>query len=171
MDTVLQYSLQTLLTLVSLGLFGLGIAGCIIPIVPGHLMILLGCISASFISPVQEHSVGWITWTTLSLLCIFGMLGDNLCTYWGAKRFGSTKAGLWGSLVGLLIGGFFFPIGILVGPFIGAVIFEIGFEKRELTKSMNSGLGAVLGTFAGFFFKLTVALVMIVWFLLASYWF
>ena len=170
MDIILQYSLQTALTLLALLLVGMGLAGCVIPVVPGHPMIFLGCMTASFISSSPEYSPGWVTWGALALLCIIGMLGDNICTYWGAKRFGSTKAGLWGSLIGLLIGGFFFPMGKLIGPFLGAVIFEVGFQKREIRKSLSSGIGAVLGIFAGFLFKLGIAALMIVWFLTASYW-
>lgn len=171
MDLFFQYSIPVLLILTSLILTGMGLAGCIIPVVPGHPLILLGCIAASYAFPIAEHAIGWANWTVLSLLCIIGMLGDNICTYWGAKRFGSTAAGIWGSLTGLLIGGFFFPLGLLIGPFLGAISFEIGFQRREIKESMKSGFGAMLGTFGGILFKLGIAVLMIAWFLVASYWF
>ncbi|WPX39594.1 DUF456 family protein [Akkermansia sp. N21116] len=139
MDIILQYSLQTALTLLVLILVGMGLAGCVIPVVPGHPMIFLGCMTASFISSSPEYSPGWVTWGALALLCIIGMLGDNICTYWGAKRFGSTKAGLWGSLIGLLIGGFFSQWASSSALSWGPLFLRSGFKNGKYGKVFPPG--------------------------------
>jgi uncharacterized protein len=91
---------------------------------------------------------------------VFEIMSGSL----GAKWFGGSKWGAWGAFVGGVVGLFFFPIGLLLGPLLGAVGFEMTFGKKRADESMVSGVGSVIGTLAGMVFKLVIGLVMIGWF-------
>lgn len=145
-------------------LLGVALAGCVIPVLPGHPLILAAALIADLTLPGVH--IAWYHWLMLIVLCAFGMLGDNLLSLWGARRFGSTRAGLWGCLAGALAGLFFAPWGLLIGPFAGAFAAELIVSRNTIASSLHSGLGAFLGTLAGFLFKLAVALVMIIYLIL-----
>lgn len=145
-------------------LLGVALAGCVIPLLPGHPLILAAALIADLFLP-NVH-IAWYHWLILIVLCAVGVFGDNLFSLWGARRFGSTKAGLWGCLAGAVLGLFFAPWGLLIGPFAGAVTAELIVSRNTIGSSLHSGLGAFLGTLAGFLFKLAVALVMIVYLIL-----
>ncbi|MGB4682142.1 MAG: DUF456 domain-containing protein, partial [Dethiobacteria bacterium] len=81
----------------------------------------------------------------------------------GSRYFGASKAAALGALLGLVVGLFFFPIGLLVGPFAGAVLFEL-ILTRQPENALRSGLGAVIGFWSGAAIKLILEIGMIVWF-------
>jgi hypothetical protein len=84
----------------------------------------------------------------------------------GTKWFGGSKWGAWGALIGGLAGMFFFPIGLILGPLIGALAFELIFAKKETAPAVVSGVGSVLGTVAGMLIKLAIGIVMLAWIIL-----
>jgi uncharacterized protein YqgC (DUF456 family) len=94
---------------------------------------------------------------------------DYLTSIYGAKRFGATKKGMVGAIVGGIIGLFFNLPGILLGPFVGASIFELA-GGREFKPSMRAGVGATLGLFAGVIGKLLCCGAMIVLFVVNVLW-
>lgn len=146
---------------VSMLLYGLsivlaaaGMVGCVLPY-PGHLLILGACISAAF-AKGSPYPAWWV-WVLLTLLMILGTIADNITTMMGARRFGSSKAAMWGTLPGILIGAFFPPFGLIIGPFTGAFLAEMLFAKKNAKESVGSGLGAMLGYLAGVVAKLIIA--------------
>lgn len=157
----MDFFLQSLSWIAVIALLGIGLAGCIIPVLPGHPLILVATLLAQLTLP--DFHVAWYHWLALILLCVIGMFGDNIFSVWGAQRFGSTRAGLWGCLAGAFIGIFFFPWGLILGPFIGAVVAELIVSRQKLKASLYSGTGAFLGTIAGFVFKIGIALAMIIY--------
>ena len=90
---------------------------------------------------------------------------DFVIPVWGTKVMGGSKAGVWGSTVGLIIGLFYGAWGIVLGPFIGAVLFELIFNRKEEGKtflqSLKAGLGAFVGLITGTVLKLTCVGLMI----------
>ena len=131
-----------------------GMVGCILPY-PGHLLILCACISAAFANGAPYPA--WWVWGLLTLLMVFGSIVDNITTMMGARRFGSSKAAMWGTLPGIIIGAFFPPFGLIIGPFAGAFLAEILFARKNARASAASGLGATLGYLAGVIAKLIIA--------------
>lgn len=140
-----------------------GLAGCVLPY-PGHLFVLLGLIC--YAVGLGDTELGWWIWGFLAMLTVLGMLVDNIATLMGAKCFGCSRAAVWMSLLGFLIGCFFFPLGLIIGPFLGALIAELLIAKRDLKQSSVSGLGAVLGVVAGIYAKILIAVVMVIWFVI-----
>lgn len=159
MELALQITMYVLAFLLLLT----GLAGCVLPY-PGHLFVLLGLIC--YAVGLGDAELGWWIWVFLSALTVLGMFVDNITTLMGAKCFGCSRAAVWMSLLGFLIGCFFFPIGLIVGPFLGALIAELLIAKRDWKQSSLSGLGAVLGVLAGIYAKILIAAVMVIGFVI-----
>jgi len=154
-DSVAASSGTVLLWITSAILILVGVVGCIMPY-PGHLFVLLGCIAAAFAK--GEPYPEWWVWGLVAILGIMGFLADNVTTAMGAKRFGSSKSAIVCSILGLLVGGIFlFPVGLFVGPFIGAFAAELFLAHKSAQQAARSGLGAALGVMAGFVGKLLFA--------------
>ena len=70
---------------------------------------------------------------------------DYIIPAWGTKRFGGSKAGAWGTTIGLIVGILApIPFGILIGPFVGALIGEIGFNKTKGKQALKAAVGSFL---------------------------
>lgn len=153
----IDYSLLWYIPLVLLTMAG--VLGCVLPY-PGHLFILGTCVLHACVTP--ESAPAWWVWLLLVVLMVFGMVVDTLTTMMGARKYGSSKAAMWGTIPGVVIGAFFFPLGLIIGPFLGAFAAEIIFEKKDVKDSATSGWGATLGYAFGVLAKLIVAIVMLV---------
>ena len=152
---------------VALVVMGFGCVGSVVPLIPGTPIILLAAIGHKlFLGP---KSVGWFVMTMLVGLTVFSVVLDYLASMYGAKRFGATRKGMAGAVVGLLIGLFFNLPGILLGPFIGAGLFEM-MGGREFKPAMKAGLGATLGLFAGALGKFICCVAMIAVFTASVLW-
>lgn len=77
----------------------------------------------------------------------------------GAKRYGASRWGIYGSLVGMILGAFFSPFGMILGAFIGAVIIEWIISKKEL-KALKAGWGVFIGSILGLILKLALSGIM-----------
>ncbi|NLO98205.1 MAG: DUF456 domain-containing protein, partial [Peptococcaceae bacterium] len=87
----------------------------------------------------------------------------------GTRRFGGSKKAGWGAVAGTIIGLIFLgPLGILIGPFLGAVLIEL-LQGKEIIKACRAGLGTLLGIFSGTVVKLVIEILMIVYFFLRIY--
>ena len=137
----------------------IGVMGNLIPGIPGTPLILAGAVGHQLYFAGQ----GGVGWWWVAVLTIFGLLAlglDYLATLLGAKKLGATWKGMVGALLGLVAGLFVFPpIGLIVGPFIGAMGFEWAFG-REARESAKAGVGAVLGLALGVVGKLVCSVVM-----------
>lgn len=138
-----------------------GIAGCIIPALPGPPIGYFALAVLSFHSDVARHpSSKVLIWYGIAVLIV--TILDYYLPVWGTKKFGGTKAGKNGSIIGLILAIFFPVIGpltILVGPFVGAVVGELLVGQSQKT-AWRSGLGSFLGFVSGTILKLGVVLVM-----------
>lgn len=161
----------TLAWLVTSCLLIAGLVGCIIPILPGHLIILIAAIAHRLMLGRDGSGMEWWTFTILAVLMTLSQAIEFYAGAAGTKYFGGTKWGGWGALIGGLIGTFFFfPVGLLAGPLIGAFAFEKLFAKQELKIATSSGVGSMVGTVAGMGVKMAIGIVMILWFFVDCFW-
>jgi uncharacterized protein YqgC (DUF456 family) len=143
-----------------------GLAGTILPILPGVPMMLLGFVLMAWLDGFVH--VGFGTLLGLTALTILAVLIDFIATAEGARRFGAGRLAILGATLGLLFGLFFGLLGILLGPFIGAVLGHMA-GKAGVDASLRAGVGASIGVVVGTVAGAAIGAVMLVWFLLA--WF
>ncbi len=156
--------METLWWTVSLVLIALGLLGAVFPVLPDSLLILAGAFLHHFtIRP--DHTVGWWTLGILMALCIAAHIVDFVAGAVGARRFGASKWGAFGGFVGAIVGLFFFPVGLFLGPVLGALCAEIVFAGRSVGPAVRSGWGTLLGTTAGMIGKVVIDLAMVAIFL------
>ena len=135
-------------------LFMAGLLGCVLPY-PGTMIVLGGCVAWAVAQGAPYPGYG--LWALLAVLALVGCFTDTIFSLMGAKRFGSSRAAVWCSALGLFIGAFFFPLGLILGPFLGAFLAEMLLVQRNLGDSAKSGAGALLGALAGMAVKFLIA--------------
>ena len=128
-----------------------GLAGSILPGIPSTPLVLLAAIGHRLYFGATGAG-NWVL-AILAAITAFSLLVDYLASMYGAKKLGATWRGILGAVVGGLIGIFFNLPGILLGPFIGAVAFEMA-GGRKFKESGRAGLGATLGLLGGAVAKL-----------------
>ncbi|MDP1540109.1 MAG: DUF456 domain-containing protein [Moraxellaceae bacterium] len=139
-----------------------GLAGLVLPVIPGPPLLFAGFLLAAWAE--QFQFVGLNTLILLGLLCLFAIILDFVAGALGAKRYGASKAAIWGALIGAVVGIVFGPIGILFGPFVGAVIGEL-INGRQLQQAGRAGFGASIGMLVGIVAKLVIGILMLALFL------
>jgi uncharacterized protein len=140
-----------------------GLVGCVLPVLPGHLILLIAVIAHRLMLGV-EAGIQWWSFLVLGALMGISQFFEILSGAAGAKWFGGTRWGALGALAGSLAGLFFLPFGLLLGPLIGAFAAEIAFARKTTRPAALSGVGSVVGTLAGMGFKIVVGLLMVGWF-------
>ena len=135
-----------------------GIAGAIVPILPGAPLVLAGLVIAAWID--DFHKIGWGTLAILGVLTGLSVLVDYLAPLWGAKRMGATKGAMKGAAVGTIGGMFFGVLGFIFGPLIGAGAGDLA-ERRDLAKASKVALGTWIGLLVGTVVKLIISFAMI----------
>ena len=129
-----------------------GLAGCILPALPGPPLSYIALLLLQA-TRFGDFSVKFLIIT--AIVTIIVTVVDYLLPLWGAKKWGGSRAGIIGSAIGLVIGLFFLPIGIIVGPFAGAVVGEL-IAGRDSNVALRSGFGAFVGFLLGTGVKLAV---------------
>jgi len=131
-----------------------GLVGCIVPAIPGPPL--------SYVALLLLQITKFTDFSTHFLLITAGVtiavtVGDYVVPIWGTKKWGGSRAGAIGSMVGLLIGLFFIPIGIIAGPFVGAIVGEL-IIGRDKNAALRSGFGSFVGFLLGTAMKLTICI-------------
>ncbi len=148
--------------LITLGIIFLlfGIAGAIIPVLPGPPMSYIGLLFLHFTGKYNfESNFLWL-WAGITAAVY---MADYVIPAWGTKTFGGSKRGVIGSIAGLILGLIFFPpFGIIIGPFVGAVAGEL-LAGKDSQAAIKSGFGSFIGFLAGTILKL-IASGMMTWY-------
>jgi len=130
-----------------------GLSGCILPIIPGP-PISYGGLLLLQLSSKQPFTTEYM-WLLAGIVVVVTVI-DNVVPIWSTKKFGGSKWGTWGSAIGLVIGFFFAPLGIIIGPFAGAVIGEL-ISGKDSKIAFRSGFAALLGFVFGTGLKLATS--------------
>jgi len=148
-------------------LFAAGIAGTLLPVLPGAPLIWLGMLFYGFF--VKFNNLSWTFFACQGLAVVLVFLIDYLAGIWGVKHYGGSKAAVRGSVLGGLIGVILAgPAGLIFGPFIGAVAGEL-YRKKPLNKAFQVGIGTLIGFLGGTVLKLAIEVLMIVWFFIVVF--
>ena len=150
--------LQSLYYVLAVILILVGIAGVILPALPGLPLVFAGMLLAAWAGDFQQ--ICWVTLVVLGLLTLLSVGVDFFATLIGAKRVGASKKALLGAVLGTFAGLFFGPIGLFAGPFVGALLGEL-WHGREIGQAAKVGLGTWLGILLGTVLKLGLAFAML----------
>ncbi len=143
-----------------------GLAGLLLPALPGAPLLFAGLLLAAWIEDFAH--VGPATLVLLGLLAALSYLVDFLATAFGARRFGASPRAAWGAALGGLLGLAFGLPGVLLGPFLGAVAAELTL-RRDWRASGLAGVGATVGLALGAAAKLALGFSMLGVFLLVRF--
>lgn len=155
-----------LLWLIAGLLIVVGLAGVVLPVIPGAPLLFIGLLIAAWAEHFQY--VGLWTLVALAVLAALTYAVDLWATMFGVRKFGASKRAVIGAVIGSIVGVFLGLPGVLFGPFIGAVIGEL-FARRDLHAATRAGLGATIGLALGAALKLALAFTMIGVFVVARY--
>jgi len=153
-----------LLWILSLILVGVGIAGVLVPGLPGTPLVFGGLLLAAWADGFQNVGIGTIVILAAVTILAFGV--DFVSASLGAKRAGASREAVIGAALGTLIGIFFGFVGIILGPFVGAVIGEF-LSRRSLEQAGRVGAATWIGFILGIGVKLVLAFTMVGIFVLA----
>ena len=148
--------MATALIIIGIILLLAGIAGCILPLLPGPPL--------CFIALIIQQLNGEPPFTTNFLLLWGGItivvtILDYVIPLYGTRRFGGSKYGIWGCTIGLIAGFWLGPFGIIIGPFVGAFVGEI-LANNDSATALKSAFGSFIGFLLGTMLKLVVCVIM-----------
>ena len=155
---------QILLWLLAALFIVIGFAGLILPAIPGVPLIYGGLILLAWSEDFAY--VGAFTLTLLGVLALISYFVDFVAGALGTKAFGASARAVWGAALGALVGVFFGLPGLLLGPFVGAVIAELS-NRASPVRATQAGIGALVGLLFGALLKVALAFTMIGVFVLA----
>jgi uncharacterized protein YqgC (DUF456 family) len=135
-----------------------GIAGSILPILPGVPMIFGGIWLAAAVDEYRHLGWGWLV--AIGIVAALGIAVDFVSGSLGAKKIGASPRALWGAGVGTTIGMFFGLPGLLIGPFAGAVIGEL-WSGKSILRSAHVGVSTWFGMLLGIVAKVVLSFLMI----------
>ena len=144
-------------------LFIVAFVGLIYPIIPSVLFLLAGFLLYGVLFSFEPFQ--WYFWLIQGLFIVLLFIADYIANMIGIKKYGGSKAGIWGSTIGILVGPFVIPFfGILIGPFIGAIAAELIFNKRSFMESLKVGFGSVIGFISSVVTKTIIQIIMVIFF-------
>lgn len=154
----------TLLLFLSTLLVVVGLVGTVAPVIPGAPLVFLGLALAAWADGFERVRVGTVAALGAMALCAYAV--DLAAGALGARKFGASRQALVGALLGTGIGLFLGIPGLLLGPFLGAVVGEF-LARRDLLQAGRAGLGTWLGLVVGGAVKIAISFSMVAVFLAA----
>ena len=151
-------TMTVVLWILGVALVGAGLAGLVMPALPGAPLIFAGLVLAAW-----ADSFGYVGFWALALIAGLGALtlaADVVAGAVGAKGFGASGRALAGAALGGTFGIALGPLGIILGPFVGAVLGELS-TQRGLKQAGKAGIGATLGLALGIACKLALGFSMV----------
>jgi uncharacterized protein YqgC (DUF456 family) len=142
----------------SAGLILLGLAGTVLPALPGTALVLAGIVLGAWIDDFTR--VGWFAVATAAVLAVLAWLMDYVAALLGAKRAGASRQAIIGAALGTVAGIFMGLVGVLFMPLVGAGIGEF-IAQKDHGRAVKVGVATWLGLLAGMLAKVVLAFTMI----------
>jgi uncharacterized protein YqgC (DUF456 family) len=139
------------LAIVAILLALVGLAGSVVPVLPGPPVSWIGLLLVSFTHYYDRP--GWFVWMWLGVV-ILVTVADNFLPVVMTRRFGGSRAATWGTVLGMVAGMFFGPWGMIVGPFAGAFLGEVIGNRSEGHVALRIATGAFFAFISGVGIKL-----------------
>ncbi|MEK5390736.1 DUF456 domain-containing protein [Margalitia sp. FSL K6-0131] len=144
--------------------FVIAFIGLVYPIIPSAIFMLGGFLLYGLFFTFSP--LNWLFWSIEVLFIILLFSADYVSNLIGVKKFGGSKAGVWGSTIGLIAGPFIIPVvGILIGPFLGAVLGELLVNRKPIKSAIKIGIGSLLGFISSVITKGFIQILMVGYFL------
>ncbi len=135
-----------------------GLAGSVLPVLPGIPMVFGGIWLAAAVDGYRHLGLWWLL--IIGALGAFGVIVDFIAGALGAHRVGASPRALWGATIGTIVGMFFGIPGLLLGPFVGALLGELA-SGNSVLRSTHVGIGTWLGLLFGTLLKLVLSFLMV----------
>ncbi len=129
-----------------------GIVGSVVPALPGPPLGYIGLLLMQFTQAIHFSAWFLMGW---GIAVVVVLLIDNFLPMWTTKRFGGSKWGVTGSVIGMIAGLFIPPVGIILGTLIGAVVGELIYSRK-----FHIAIKAGFGAFVGFMLTIGIKLAM-----------
>jgi uncharacterized protein YqgC (DUF456 family) len=155
---------SALLYVIAAVIVAVGLAGTVLPVIPGVLLVFCGLFVAAWADAFAH--VGWIALTIIGVLGCLGFVADLLAAALGAKGAGASPQALLGAVLGGVAGLFLGIPGLIFGPFFGAMAGEM-LARGGVVKAGRVGLATWLGLVVAAVLKVAIAFLMIATFLAA----
>ena len=149
---------NALLWILSTGLILVGLAGILMPALPGTVFVLAGIVLGAWIDDFTR--VGWFAVAAVAVLAVLAWLMDYVAALLGAKRAGASRQALIGAALGTVAGILMGLVGVLVMPLVGAAVGEF-IARRDHAQAVKVGISTWLGLLAGMLAKFVLAFMMI----------
>jgi len=159
-------SLEVLWLVLAVVLVCVGVAGSVLPALPGVPLVFAGLLLAAWAGDFQK--VTWLPLVVLGLLTVISFVIDFAATALGAKRVGATRLAIVGAALGTLGGLFLGLPGLILGPFVGAIIGEL-LSHGQMQQATRAGLATWVGLIFGTLAKLALVFTMLGVFALAYF--
>ncbi len=158
---------DTLWWILSAALIALGLAGTVLPALPGTALVLAGIVLGAWIDDFTR--VGWLALAAITLMAIAAWSLDYVAGMAGARRAGASRQAVLGAALGTVAGLFMGFVGVLFLPLVGAALGE-WLARRDHQGAVRVGIATWLGLMAGLLAKVVLAFMMIGVFLAALWW-
>jgi uncharacterized protein YqgC (DUF456 family) len=150
------------LLVIGLAFVLIGIAGSVLPVLPGPPIGWVGLLLLYLTKSVPMDY--WAIGITLFLAVLVSIL-DYVVPAIGTKKFGGTKYGMWGTTIGLVVGLFIpIPLGFLIGSVLGAFIGEMLYDSKDTNRATKAAVGSFIGFVGSTLIKLVVTFGYLIWF-------
>ncbi len=144
-----------------------GLIGAILPVIPGPVLVFTGVLLAAWIDDFAY--IGVWSLAIFAVLTAIAMALDFIAGIGGARAAGASRSALAGAAIGTVVGVFFGIPGILLGPFVGALLGEL-LNVNDFYHATRAGVGAWFGVIVGMAAKLAISFMIIGWFLILRLW-
>jgi uncharacterized protein YqgC (DUF456 family) len=139
-------------------LIAIGVAGTVLPALPGTALVFAGAAVGAWIDDFQR--VSGVTVGVLGALAVIAFVLDYVAGLLGAKKAGASRQALIGAAIGTVVGVFMGFVGVLFMPFVGAVVGEY-LARREHAGALKVGMATWIGLMVAMVAKVVIAFVMI----------